>query len=281
MPYSVPIADAEADFPEFEFLQQLTPSEQKCAFHVRDKKTGEDLCLKLIAPSYSLDRLSREIQALQHINHPNVVRFVEYTYSSTPAALRHYIVEEFIQGEDLADQLKGTPWDLDRTAKFFAAIAGGLDALRVAQVVHRDLKPQNIRVRTDMTPVIIDFGLARHLSKTSLTQTAQGAQIGTPLYFAPEQFQGTKREIDHRTDLFAVGIILHQALVGTHPFISSPNPTRVQLETAVCSGFLPSPPFDALPARWKLVVKKLLAVERSKRVASATQLQILLGKVER
>ncbi len=247
---------------------------------MRDKATGADLCLKLIAPNYSLDRLHREIQALQQIDHPNVVRFVEYTYSSKQAALRHYMVEEFIEGSDLADKLTGTPWDLDRTVGFFTAIADGLEALRAAQVVHRDLKPQNIRVRTDGAPVIIDFGLARHLSKSSLTQTAQGAQIGTPLYFAPEQFQATKREIDQRTDLFAVGEILHQALVGTHPFASA-HTTRPELEAAVCSGFVASPEFDALPPKWKLVVKKLLAVERSKRITSAAQLRALLGKVER
>ncbi len=279
MPYSVPLIDAQVDFPEFDFVAPLTPSEQKCAFHVREKATGEDLCLKLIAPNYSLDRLQREIQALQHIDHPNVVRFVEYTYSSKLAALRHYMVEEFIEGSDLADELTATPWHLDRAVEFFTAIAAGLEALRAAQVVHRDLKPQNIRVRTGGAPVIIDFGLARHLSRSSLTHTAQGAQIGTPLYFAPEQFQGTKRDIDHRTDLFAVGVILHEALVGFHPFASA-HTTRQELETAVCSGFVASPEFDALPLRWKLVVKKLLAVERSKRITRAALLRDLLGKVE-
>lgn len=278
MPYSVPLQDAEADFPEFEFVALLTPSEQKCAFHVRDRATDEDLCLKLIAPHYSLDRLQREIEALQQINHPNVVRLVEYTYSSKQAQLRHYMVEEFIEGTDLADALTGTPWDLGRTVKVFTAIADGLEALRVAKIVHRDLKPQNIRIRSDGVPVIIDFGLARHLSRSSLTQTAQGAQIGTPLYFAPEQFQATKREIDHRTDLFAVGEILHEALVGAHPFATTR--TFQELADAVCSGFVASSEFDALPTKWKLVVKKLLAVERSKRITSAGQLRTLLGKVE-
>ena len=270
MPYSVPLSLAKADFPEFEFIGALTPSEQKCAFHVKHKKTGSDLCLKLIAPNYSLDRLNREVQALQQIDHPNVVRFVEYTYSSKKGSVRHYMVEEFIHGSDLADHLTGTPWELDRAVRFFTSI-------RSIQVVHRDLKPQNIRVRPDDSPVVIDFGLARHLSRSDLTQSAHGAQIGTPLYFAPEQFQGTKRDIDHRTDLFAVGVLLHYALVGFHPFAQG---TRAELEAAVCGSFTPSPDFDALPPKWKLVVTKLLAVERSKRLNTAGQLRTLLGMVE-
>lgn len=277
MPYSVSLSVAKADFPEFEFIEALTPSEQKCAFHVKDRRTGSDLCLKLIAPNYSLDRLNREIQALQQIDHPNVVRFVEYTYSSKQSSVQHYIVEEFIHGSDLADHFKGTPWELDRTVAFFTSIADALEALRRIQVVHRDLKPQNIRVRPDDSPVVIDFGLARHLSRSDLTKSAHGAQIGTPLYFAPEQFQGTKRDIDHRTDLFTVGVLLHCALVGFHPFARD---TRTDLEEAVCGGFEPSSDFDALPPKWKLVVTKLLAVERSKRLNTAGQLRTLLGKVE-
>lgn len=279
MPYTVALEKAKADFPEYDFVAPLTPSEQKCAFHVRGKATGADLCLKLIAPDYSLDRLHREIQALQQIDHPNVVRFLEYTYSSSRGALRHYIVEEFIEGSDLAAELTTTPWDHKRIVTFFSAIADALEVLRTIHVVHRDLKPQNIRVRSDGAPVIIDFGLARHLTRSDLTHTAAGAQIGTPLYFAPEQFQGTKRDIDHRTDLFAVGVLLHQALVGTHPFFSV-GTTQAELESAVCSGFIASAEFDALPPNWKLLVNKLLAVERSKRLNTAKQLQVLLERVE-
>ena len=280
MPYHVLIEEAQADFAEYEFIASLTPSEQKCAFHVRDAD-GRDLCLKLISPDYSLDRLNREIRALQDIKHPNVVSFVEYTYSSKPTTLRHYLVEEFIPGSDLADALQGPPWDLNRAAAFFAALADGLDALRQAQLVHRDLKPQNIRVRPEGVPVIIDFGLARHLGLASLTHTAEGAGIGTPLYFAPEQFHGTKRDIDHRTDLFALGVMLHEAIVGTHPFATSEMTTVAELREAVCNpaGFSVSPGFEALPAQWRLVLRRLTAVERARRINSAAQLATVLRKL--
>lgn len=275
MPYQVDIAEARADFPQFAFIRRLTPSEQKCAFHVRDKSTGQELCLKLIAPDYSLDRLNREVEALQGIHHPNIVRFIEYTYSSRPNSLQHYIIEDFVGGTDLTEELVEAPWDLSRAADFFSQVASALETLRKVGVVHRDLKPANIRVRPDGSPVLIDFGLARHLSKPDLTKTEAGAQIGTPLYFAPEQFRGTKRDIDSRTDLFAVGLMLYQALIGEHPFATN-GTTWADLEAATCAGLSPKPAFESLPPRWKLIIRRLLAVERARRINTPRQLEGLL-----
>ena len=80
MPYLVPIDEAQAHFPEFEFVAALTPSAQKAAFHVR--RSGKSLCLKLISPEYGTDRIQREILAMQAIDHPNVVRLLEYEFSA-------------------------------------------------------------------------------------------------------------------------------------------------------------------------------------------------------
>jgi serine/threonine protein kinase len=280
MPYTVPIEQAKTWFPRYDFIAPLTPSEQKAAFHVRDGG-GRDLCLKLIAPTYSVDRLNREIAALQQIANTHVVRFEEYTYSSKGGQQLHYIVEEFVDGEDLAAQLGAQgPWARERVADFFMELCDGLDALRRAGVVHRDLKPNNIRVRPDGSPVIVDFGLARLLSLPDLTKTADGAAIGTPLYFAPEQFEGTKREIDHRTDLFALGILMYQALTGTHPF-HAPGLTWAGLQKAVCEGddHFGGDAFKALPTRWQVLLRSLLARPRAKRPVSAAQVAALLTKL--
>lgn len=279
MAFVVPIEKARTDYPQFDFVQALPPSVQKAAFHVRNAE-GVDLCLKIIAPDYDIDRVSREIHALQTINHPNVVSLVEYTYSQKPERLRHYIVEEFIPGSDLADHLTGKPWTSKQVLEFFTSLASGLDALRKANVVHRDLKPNNIRVKLDGMPVIIDFGLARHLSLPDLTFTAHGAAIGTPLYFAPEQFVGTKRDIDHRTDLFALGEILHETLTGIHPFYEE-GMNNADLQAAVCNPqrFPAMPISEQLPDHWKLVLRRLLAVERGERFNSADQLVTVLRRI--
>jgi serine/threonine-protein kinase len=280
MPFSVSIEEAEAEFPEYEFVTALTPSEQKAAFHVREA-TGRDLCLKIVSPRYDIDRLNRELHALQQIAHPNVVRLEEYTYSSKPTGLRHYMVEEFIPGTDLADRLLGgISWVRSEAADLFAQLCDGLAALEAADVVHRDLKPQNIRVRPDATPVIIDFGLARHLTLPDLTLTRDGAQIGTPAYFAPEQFEGTKRDIDHRTDLFAVGVMLYEALVERHPFYGA-GTSWAELKHAVCEGatHLTYSGFQQLPPRWQMIVSRLLSKERSQRPNSASQVAGILRRI--
>jgi len=109
VPFQVRIEDARRDFPDYTFDATLTPSEQKAAFKVRDAE-GNVLCLKIISPDYSMDRLQREIEALQSIDHPNVVPLKEYTFSSRPHARRHFVLEEFIEGTDLADAM-GAAWD--------------------------------------------------------------------------------------------------------------------------------------------------------------------------
>jgi eukaryotic-like serine/threonine-protein kinase len=281
MPYHVDIKDAEQMFPDYTFVGSLTPSEQKAAFHVKDK-AGTDLCLKLIAPHYERDRLDREIQALQTINHPNVVKLIEYTFSSRPGHWRHYIVEEFIEGRDLQDILiSGKPWPIKAAVELFSSLCDGLFAMKEKEIVHRDIKPANIRVRPDNRPVLIDFGLARHLTLPDLTQTAEGAAIGTPIYFAPEQFEGTKHDIDHRTDLFALGILLYEAITGESPFYSPKMTSRGQLQQAVCesSVHLKKASFLALDEKWRVLLARLLEKERAKRPSDARQVGTILRKL--
>ncbi len=278
MPFEVQIDHARADFPDYTFDMPLTPSEQKAAFKVRDAE-GDVLCLKIISPDYSMDRLQREIEALQSINHPNVVHLKEYTFSSRPDARRHFILEEFIEGTDLADAM-GAAWQSAQAVETFAPLCDGLEALRRVNVVHRDLKPQNIRLRPDGRPVIIDFGLARHLDLPDITLTIQGARIGTPCYFAPEQFDGTKRDIDHRTDLFALGILLYEALVGAHPFWQ-PGMDMQELRDAICDArdCLAKPEFLALDRRWQLLITRLLDANRGRRPNSAAHVATLIRKI--
>ena len=281
--FTLTLKDAQAQFPDYTFVAALTPSAQKAAFHVRDRD-GDDLCLKVVAPTYERDRLDREILAMQTVNHPNVVRLREYTFTSKPGQQRHFIIEEFVAGTDLAEKLTaGQPWVVQEALQFFAKLCDGLAALRDKGIVHRDIKPQNIRVRADGEPIIIDFGLARHLGLPDLTKTLQGARLGTPMYFAPEQFDGNKHDIDHRTDLFAVGILLYETTTGEHPFRSSAVHTVAQLRDAVCerddhlkrSGFL------ALDRRLGVLIGKLLEGRRSKRPADPARVATLLRALGR
>jgi eukaryotic-like serine/threonine-protein kinase len=281
MPFHVPVETARALFPSFEIVSPLTPSEQKAAFHVR--REGKDLCLKIISPHYPMDRLQREVLAMQAINHPNVVRLIEYVFSARQGEQQHYLIEEFVPGSDLSDALKaGKPWPLDRLVGFFGPLCEGLEQLRIRGIVHRDLKPSNIRIRKDGTPVIIDFGLARHLEMSSLTNTEFGAKLGTPMYFAPEQFMGTRRDIDHRTDLYAVGVLMYEAAAGAHPSLTPKMKTMDELSRAVCESedYIQMKEFAALPERLQSLIKRLLAKERSRRPNSAGMVASLLSRME-
>lgn len=280
MAFELPIQQAENMFPDYEFLSAFPPSLQKAAFEVRDA-TGRRLCLKVIAPDYRFDRLEREILALQSLTHPNVARLVEYTFSTKEGEQRHYVIEEFVDGGDLFERLeKGQKWDLGRVALVFGQIAAGLSAIHDLRIVHRDLKPSNIRIRSDDTPAIIDLGLARHLDLSDITRTEEGAAIGTPEYFAPEQFSGTKHDIDHRTDLFALGIMIYEASVGRHPFVES-GMDYADLKRRVLESddHLADKDFRSLPDSWQLLIKRLLGRSRVKRPTSAGQVVRILARM--
>lgn len=270
MAFIVPIDSARAQFPDYEFVAALTPSAQKSAFHVR--RDGKDLCLKIIAPNQALDRVQREVLAMQALDHPNVVKVLEYEYSAKAGTARHYMVEEFVAGDDLsAHMTAGQGWALSKIAEVFAPLCDGLVALETNKIVHRDLKPSNVRMRSTGAPVIIDFGLARMLDMASLTATIDGAMIGTPAYFSPEQFKGTKRDIDHRTDLYALGVLIYQAAVGRHPSFQTNMKTMDELSDAVCASesYVNDDAFKALNPKLQLIVRRLLEKERAKRPTSA------------
>lgn len=276
MPFQVPIDEARKHFPDYTFIKALTASEQKAAFHVRSQ-SGEELCLKIVNPNFGLDRLPREVEAMLKVDHPNVVEFVEYSFTVKRTGSLHYIIEKFIDGTDLTAEL-GTPWDATRAATVFGELLDGLDELKKANVVHRDLKPSNIRMRADGKPVIIDFGLARHLDLPDITKT--GAWVGTPLYFAPEQFIGDRKLIDHRTDLFPVGLLLYYALVGRHPFDHAVADINTLADAIRSSDdHFNHADFAKLPNPWKIVVKKLLSKQREGRFNDAAQAATAIRKV--
>ncbi len=270
MAFIIPIDSARTQFPDYEFVAALTPSAQKSAFHVR--RDGKDFCLKIIAPNQALDRVQREVLAMQALDHPNIVKVLEYEYSAKAGTARHYMVEEFVAGDDLsAHMTPGQGWEIAKIAAVFAPLCDGLVALETNKIVHRDLKPSNVRMRPSGVPVIIDFGLARLLDMASLTATIDGATIGTPAYFSPEQFKGTKRDIDHRTDLYALGVLIYQAAVGRHPSFQSALKTMDELSDAVCTSesYVNDAAFKALDPKLQLIVRRLLEKERAKRPASA------------
>ena len=157
-------------------------------------------------------RFQREAELLARIRHPHVVH-VHDLGRHGPLA---YLVMERVEGQSLQRALSREPLPLPEVVRVLEALGSAVDALHAQGIVHRDLKPQNVMLRPDGSPVLLDFGLARDLGGERLTQT--GAALGTPQYMAPEQFDGIPSRIGPPADVYGLGAILYACLTGQPPF---------------------------------------------------------------
>ncbi len=168
-----------------------------------------------------LERFKREARAVASLNHPNIVTL----HSVEESDGRHFLTMELVDGKSLDALIPDGGFDLERLFELAIPIADALSAAHEKGVVHRDLKPANVMVGEDGRLRIVDFGLAK-LWEDSLEDTdtemategltKEGVAMGTAPYMSPEQLQG--REIDHRSDLFSLGILLFEMTTGSRPF---------------------------------------------------------------
>jgi serine/threonine-protein kinase len=192
-------------------------------YRAHDPTLERDVALKMMLVDFTLDpaardRFGREAKAVARLQHRNIVTIHELgEFDGTP-----FIVMEFLSGKDLEDRLKVEP-ALTLTEKLDAVIqlCEGLGYAHEQGIVHRDIKPGNVRVLEDTTIKILDFGIAR-FATSSVTQS--GTVMGTASYMAPEQIMG--QPVDGRADLFSVGVLLHEILTGEKPFAAD-SPTAV------------------------------------------------------
>lgn len=171
-------------------------------------------------------RFHREAEAASRLNHPNTVHVFDFGRTKSGSL---YLVMEYVEGKDLGKilQTEGA-MPFGRVAYLCAQVAGSVADAHAAGVIHRDLKPENIVVaegRDGEHPKVLDFGLAKLFEGTVEAQvTGSGTIVGTPYYMSPEQIQG--RELDGRSDVYAMGAIMYECVVGKPPF-EAPNPVGV------------------------------------------------------
>ncbi len=153
----------------------------------------------------------REIQLASEITHPNVLR----VYDLSDAEGKRFLTMQYVDGMTLSAHLRrrGLP-ETREAVSIFRQLCAALAAAHEKGVVHRDMKPGNVMINADGQAFVMDFGLARSLALSGLTQT--GAVLGTPHYMSPEQVSGQK--VDARTDVYALGVMLFQMLTGELPF---------------------------------------------------------------
>jgi serine/threonine-protein kinase len=217
----------------------------------------------LAASTEFLERFRREARTAANLRHPNVITVFDFGQDERGVP---YLVLEFIEGPTLAD-LMDAGLDDHRVADLLDQVAAGLDYAHGRGVIHRDVKPGNVLITEDGRAVLADFGLAWLLEGAHLTLT--GGVIGTPEYMAPEQATGDG--IDHRADVYALGVMLYEMLAGDRPFAAD-TPIGVLLK------HLQDPAPSILEARTDLpfavgeVVARALAKEPSERYSSAGEL---------
>ncbi len=187
-------------------------------YEARHTKISKRYAIKLLLPELGRtdtmrERFFREAEACSRIDHENVVDILDF--DETPEG-ELYMVQALLTGEDLASRLQtGGPREADDIIRWFSEICGALTAAHELGIVHRDLKPANIfllkRGERELIKVL-DFGLAKFRAEAGLTTS--GAMMGTPCYMAPEQIEGQGDAVDATTDVFALGCILYELLLG-------------------------------------------------------------------
>jgi serine/threonine-protein kinase len=182
-----------------------------------DESLGRQVAIKTILASFEaveqagyLARFRQEAKAVGGLNHPSIITVYEFGDEKGVA----YLVMEYLEGKDLRALIDSRGLDLAAAVDVAAQVAGGLAFAHSRGIVHRDVKPGNVMVGDGNRAKIMDFGIAR--VRSSEVQTRTGMMVGSPKYMSPEQILG--RAIDHRCDVFSLGLVLHELLAGRPPF---------------------------------------------------------------
>lgn len=218
MSTAIDVAQAFCTLNGHRFIGSVGKGAFKETFHVV-LATGEVQALKVFQPGFSPERTSREINAMQRCSHPNIGRLTALALFFHEGIEYLLTVEEFLSGGTLTARLQAGLMDREQVHVFAQQLIGAVAHIASHDLVHRDIKPDNILFREDgVTPVIVDFGLVRDLIRASLTNTWFMRGPGTPLFAPPEQLRNEKALIDWRSDQFSLGVVLALSTLGFHPY---------------------------------------------------------------
>ncbi|HET7566258.1 MAG TPA: tetratricopeptide repeat protein [Gemmatimonadaceae bacterium] len=201
--------------PHYTILQRLGGGGMGVVYHARDARLDRSVALKFLPPHLAASddakkRFLVEAQAAAALEHPNICTV--YEIGDTDDG-RMYIAMPYYEGETVAHLIARGPLPLTQAIRITLDIADGLAKAHERGIVHRDIKPANVMLTSDGLVKILDFGIAK-LSDSGVTQP--GARLGTTAYMSPEQALGD--HVDHRTDIWSLGVVLYEMLAGTRPF---------------------------------------------------------------
>ncbi len=245
-----------------------------------DSRLGRKVALKLLPSSFTNDpdrlaRFEREARAASALNHPNILTIYEVGSFED----RRFIAAEYVEGETLRQRQSRSRLELNEVLEIAIQIASALAAAHQAGIVHRDIKPDNIMLRSDGYVKVVDFGLAKQTAKPKTSadtsvptmlqvDTGTGVVMGTTAYMSPEQARGL--ELDARTDIWSLGVVLYEMLSGSMPFKgNTPSDLIVSILDRDAAPLVTGP---LLPSELDWIIRKTLRKDREERYQSAREL---------
>jgi len=242
-----------------------------------DTQLDRKVAVKILNGEFSqhesnLNRLIQEAKAASALNHPGILVIHEIGVSEQA----NYIVSEFIEGRTLREMISDSPMKLPEVLDISIQIASALCTAHEAHLVHRDIKPENIMIRPDGYLKILDFGLAKLIEQpnnsifgSEQNQTGKGVILGTVNYMSPEQAKGER--VDERTDIFSLGVIIHEMIVGRTPFAGDTNSDTfgnlINAEPPPLSRYA-----DNLPDELQRIISRMLRKNREERYQTMKEL---------
>ena len=262
----------------YQIIEELGKGGMGEVYKAIDKEIDARVALKLIKPEIAADkktieRFRNELKTARDISHKNVCRM----YDLNKEEESYYITMEYVSGEDLKSFIRrAAPLSTARTVSIAKQVCEGLAEAHRLGVVHRDLKSGNIMIDKEGNARIMDFGIARSLKTKSIT--GPGVMIGTPEYMSPEQVEG--KEVDQRSDIYSLGVILYEMVTGQVPF-EGDTPFTIGVKHKSEAPKDPKEINEQIPEDLSHVILKCLEKDKEKRYQSAGEARSELTRIEK
>ena len=222
------LEEIAAAFPDLEIVRLIGQGGMGSVYQARQPDLDRDVALKILAPELSRDpafaeRFAREARALGKLNHPNIVTVFEHGEKSG----YFYLLMEYVDGVNLRQAMRAGRFTPEQALAIVPGICDALQAAHAQGIWHRDIKPENILLDARGEVKIADFGIARMVGdpQRNFTLTMTGGALGSAAYMAPEQHE-TPRDVDHRADIYSLGVVIYEMLTGELPLGRFPAPSQ-------------------------------------------------------